>query len=73
MEHVQSIIAYLVKVKHGATRFPTEEPDFLALPDLSFDWAYATVYGHVEEVVLADLPPPLSKHVTLTHYVDANL
>ena len=49
-----------------------EEPDYSALPDQQFDWAY-TIYGHIEEVLPHDLPPPLGKFVTLTHYVDANL
>ncbi len=49
-----------------------EEPDFSVLPDQQFDWAY-TVYGHLEEVLPHDMPTPLGKFVTLTHYVDANL
>jgi hypothetical protein len=59
-------------MKHAAIRFRTEEPDFSALPDQQFDWAY-TVYGHVKEVLPHDMPTPLGKFVTLTHYVDANL
>ena len=72
MEQVQHIIGYLVKMKHAAIRFCTEEPDFSALPDQQFDWAY-TVYGNVEEFIPQDMPTPLGKFVTLTHYVDANL
>ena len=72
MERVQRIIAYLVKMKHAAIRFRTEEPDFSALPDQQFDWAYS-VYGHVEELIPQDMPTPLGRFVTLTHYVDANL
>jgi len=72
MEQVQHIIGYLVKMKHAAIRFHTEEPDFSALPDQQFDWAY-TVYGNVEEFIPQDMPTPLGKFVTLTHYVDANL
>ncbi len=72
MEHVQCIISYLVKMKHAASRFRTEEPDFSILPDQQFDWAY-TVYGHLEEVLSHDMPTPLEKLVTLTHYVDENL
>ena len=30
-------------------------------------------YGNISEVVSADMPEPLGKTVTLTHYVDANL
>jgi len=72
MERAQRVVAYLVKMKHGAIRFRTEEPDFSALPDQQFDWAY-TVYGDVKEAIPADIPEPLGKFVTLTHYVDANL
>ena len=72
LERVQCIISYLVKMKHAAICFRTEEPDFSALPDQQFDWMY-TVYGQMEEVLPHDMPTPLGKFVTLTHYVDANL
>ena len=51
-----------------AIRVRTDEPDFSALPDITYDWAQS-VYGNVKEVI----PKPLGKHVTLSHYVDANL
>jgi len=72
LECMQRIISYLVKTKHAAICFRTEEPDFSALPDQQFDWMY-TVYGQMEEVLPHDMPTPLGKFVTLTHYVDANL
>jgi len=72
LECVQHIISYLVKMKHAAIHFCTEEPDFSALPDQQFDWAY-TIYGHIEEVLPHNMPTPLGKFVTLTHYRDANL
>ena len=72
LEWVQCIISYLVKMKHAAICFQTEEPDFSTLPDQQFDWAY-TIYSHMEEVLPHDMPTPLGKFVTLTHYVDANL
>ena len=50
----------------------TEEPNFSALPDQQFDWAY-TFYGHMEEFVPHDMPTPLGRFVTIMHYVDANL
>ncbi len=59
-------------MKHAAICFRTEEPDFSALPDQQFDWAY-TIYGCVKEVLPHDMPTPLGKFVTLTHYMDANL
>jgi len=57
MECVQHIISYLVKIKHAAIRFCTEPPNFSALPDQQFDWAY-TVYGHLEEVLPHDMHTP---------------
>jgi hypothetical protein len=72
MDRVQRVIAYLAKMRHATIRFRTEEPDFSALPELHYDWMH-TVYGRIKEVIPADLPPPLGKPVTLTHYVDANL
>jgi len=48
LKQVQHIVTYLVKMKHAAIRFRTEEPDFSTLPDQQFDWAY-TIYGHIEE------------------------
>jgi len=57
---------------HAAIRFRIEEPDFSALSDQQFEWAY-TVYGHLEEVLPHDIPTPLRRFVTLTHFVDANL
>ena len=49
-----------------------EEPDFSDLPDLQYDWS-RSVYGELTEVLPTNAPPPLGNHVTLTHYVDANL
>jgi hypothetical protein len=50
----------------------TEEPDYSNLPDKIHDWTYS-VYGQVEELLPMGAPEPLGNHVTLTHYVDANL
>ena len=72
MDHVQRVIAYLAKMRHASIRFRTEEPDFSALPEPHYDWMH-TVYGRIKEVIPADLPMPLGKLVTLTHYVDTNL
>ncbi len=51
-------------MKHAAICFRTEEPDFSALPEQQFDWAY-TIYSHMEEVLPHDMPTPLGKFVTL--------
>ena len=42
------------------------------MPDQNFDWAH-TVYGHVQEIILDDIPDPLGKPITTTTTVDANL
>ena len=64
--------AYLSKMRHSAIRVLTDEPDFSALPDITYDWSQS-VYGNVKEVIPEDCLKPLGKHVTLSHYVDANL
>ena len=66
------IYVYLSKMQHVAIRVRTDEPDSSALPDIIYDWSQS-VYGNVKEVILEDCPKPLGKHVTLSHYVDANL
>ena len=42
------------------------------LPDITYDWVQS-VYGNVREVIPDDCPKLLGKHVTLLHYVNANL
>jgi hypothetical protein len=50
----------------------TEEPDFSDIPDHRYDWTY-TVYGKTKELLPKDAPEALGNHVTVLHYVDANL
>jgi hypothetical protein len=59
-------------MKHASIRIRTEEPDYSDLPDNTHDWTYS-FYGKVEELLPTDAPEPLGNHVTLTHYVGANL
>ena len=59
-------------MQHAAIRVQTDEPDFSALPDITYDWSQS-VYGNVKETIPEDCPKPLGKHVTLSHYVDADL
>jgi len=59
-------------MKHGIIRVHTAEPDYSDLPDQNFDWAY-TIYGNIKEIVPDDLPEPLGKHVTMSHWLDVNL
>ena len=53
-------------------RVRTEEPDYTGLSNHEFDWS-RTVYGAIEEALMQDMPAPLGKYVTLSHFVDANL
>jgi hypothetical protein len=59
----------MVECENGET---TKEPDYCNIPDLDHDWS-CSVYGELPEILPRDAPDPLGKHVTLTHYVDANL
>jgi hypothetical protein len=49
-----------------------EAADYSNVPDHQYDWMY-TVYHNTKVVLPKDAPKPLGKHVTLKHYVDANL
>ena len=64
MDRAKRIYGYLARMEHAMIRVRTKEPDYSALPVQEFEWAH-TIYG--------DAPSPLGKHVTLTHYFDANL
>ena len=59
-------------MRHAAIRVRTDEPDFAALLDITYNWAQL-VYGNVKEVIPEDSPQLLGKHVTLSHYINANL
>jgi hypothetical protein len=72
LDRAKRIYGHLTKIKQAVTRVRNEESDYSGLPEQEFDWAYS-VYGNVLEVELTDAPEALGKHVTLTHYVDANL
>ena len=72
LERLKRIYGYLSKMRFAAIRVRTEEPDFSDLHDAQYDWS-KSVYGEVEELLPTDAPTPLGQHVTLTHFVDANL
>jgi hypothetical protein len=63
---------YIKKMKNGAIRFRTDEPEYTDLPDKPRDWT-TSVYGNVKELLPHNAPTALGKHVMLTSYVDANL
>ena len=70
LERCKRIYAYLSKMRHAAIQVRTDEPNFSALPDITYDWAQS-VYGNVKEVIPKDYLKLLGKHVTLSHYVDS--
>ena len=71
LNHLRRVCGYLTKMKHAMLRFRTHEPDYSDLPSMEYDWTY--VYDEAAELVPEDVPEPLGKRITLTHYVDANL
>jgi hypothetical protein len=72
LDRLKRMYGYIKKMKNGAIRIRTDEPDYSGLPDNSRDWA-TSVYGNVKELLPQNAPTPLGRHVKLTTYVDANL
>lgn len=72
LDRAKRVVAYLVWMKQSAIRFRTERPDFSSLVAPLHSWQHS-IYGDVREEIPSDIPIPLGKMVTLTHYVDANL
>jgi hypothetical protein len=70
LERLQRIYGYLSKMRFTSIRVRTEEPDFSGVPDHQYDWMYI-VYGNT--LLPKDASEPLGRHITLSHYVDANL
>ena len=72
LERAKRIYGYLAKMKDAVIRIRTNEPDYSDLPNVHYDWTYS-VYGSGKEIIPDDIPEPLGRFVTLTHYLDANL
>ena len=72
MDRLKRIYAYAIRTKACAVRFRTDRPDYLYLPDQTFDWTYS-VYGDVHEILPDGMLEPLSKSVFTTTTLDANL
>jgi hypothetical protein len=72
LDRVKRIYGYLYKMRHGAIRIRTQEPDYSDLPDKVYDWEHS-VYAGAEELMPHDCPPSLGKPVVMTTFVDANL
>ena len=50
----------------------TQEPDYSDVHEAEYDWS-KSVFSNISELIPKDAPEPLGRHMTLTHYVDANL
>ena len=72
LEWLQRVYGYVLKTKHYTTRYRTEGPDYIYLPNMNYDWSY-TVYGNVQEIIPNNSPKPLGKSVTTIITLDANL
>ena len=69
--HVQQFFGYLANLLHAAIWYRRHELDYSNLPHKEY-WA-RNVYGGAREEKPHDLPKPLGKSVTSTHYVEENL
>jgi hypothetical protein len=72
LDRLKQIYGYMSKMHHAYIMICTDMPDYSNLPELSHNWS-RSAYGEMTELAPLDAPEPLGKHVTLTHYVDANL
>ena len=70
-KRMKRIYGYLSRTKHYALRFRPNEPNYMHLPDLEYDWT--RIYGDVIEEIPKDAPEPRGKSVTTTTFLDANL
>ena len=59
-------------MQHAMIHICTEEPDYSVLPVVEYKWAHS-VYSTATELQWEDWPTPWGKHVTLSHFIDANL
>ena len=71
IQRMKRIYGYLSRTKHYALRFRTEEPNYMHLLELEYDWT--RIYGNVIELIPKDGLEPLGKSVTTTTFLDANL
>ena len=71
IERMKRIYGYLSRTKHYALMFRTDEPNYMHVPDLDYDWT--SIYGNDLEEIPKHAPEPLGKLVTTTTFLDANL
>ena len=72
LDRVKRIIGYLSKMRHGAIRIRTEEPDYSDIPDHHYDWN-DSYYPDASEEIPDDIPTPKMKPIRITSFFDANL
>ena len=72
IDRLKMIYSYANRTKDYAIRFRTDQPDYSFQPDQDCDWTYS-VYGHVQEILLDDMPEPVGEAVISTTTMDANL
>ena len=74
LDRAKRVYTFLRNFKHFQIRFQTDEPDFSTVSEPpSFRVWRDTAYGHHEEDLPPDTPPPLGKQVILSHYYDVSL
>ena len=71
LERAKRVVSYLAVMKHAMIRFRTDQPDFSDVESFEYEWE--NIYRPVSEGLPHDAPEPLGRHVTMSHYVDANL
>jgi hypothetical protein len=73
LDRLKRIYAYIHKFENFKIRFRVEEPDLSYLDNSTQqDWSQSVYGEHIEDLP-DDMPVPLGKKVTLTHWFDANL
>ena len=72
LERAKRVVGYLVKLRHAAIRFRTEEPGVSSVSATSCNWE-EQVHGKVTKILPEDAPAPEGKHVATISYHDANL
>jgi hypothetical protein len=72
LDRLKRMYGYLSNMNVAEIKIRTGEPDYSSYPDREFGWEN-TIYGGAKEMIPKNLPKPLGKYVTLTHYFDANL
>jgi hypothetical protein len=72
LERMKRVYGYLRRYKEAAIRVRTSEPDLSSYTMVEQDWLYS-VYGNAKEGIPLDIPEPLGKKVTTSHYGDDNL